>query len=272
MTSPALEKLIRFQRPEKALPYAHLVCDRTVAALFGTDEADYLSVIQAIETQRAEAASRIAADQSVQLALANLPFRPGDRVIAIGESTTADRLSWFELLQTVIGSERPDLGLRFDNLAVSGASSTQALAALPTIRRQPADWVFCMLGGNDSQRFDGPHGPLLVSRAESLRNLAALRAHALPPATGRWVWITPTPVDEERSGAFPFFRAAGISWSNTDIGDLAAAIRALPDTVIDSGSAIAGSDARAFTDDGVHPSVAAHEALAAHVLRTLSGG
>lgn len=273
MIGPVLEKLVRFQRPEKALPYAGGIDERTAAALFGTEVEHYRAALAALDAQRADAAARLAQRRSVQDALAALPFTRRDRIVAIGESTTADRLSWFELLRTLVEEERPELELQFDNLAISGASTTQVLAALPGIRRRPAEWVLCMLGSNDAQRVGGATGPHLVSREETLRNLSALRALAAPDARTRWVWITPTPVDEAASGAFPFFRAAGISWANGDIAALASALGALSDAVVESAPAAAAARAdggEAFIDDGVHPSLRTHEELAARVLAALS--
>ncbi|MCX5065973.1 GDSL-type esterase/lipase family protein [Micromonospora lupini] len=272
MTSPMLEKLIRFQRPERVLPFAQNLRVQTLAGIFGADETEYRTALETLIRQRAAAAARLATDPQVRADLTNLPFRPGDHLVAIGESTTADRLSWFELLRVLLQTERSDLRLRFDNLAVSGATTTQVLATVPAIRRQSADWMFCMLGSNDSQRLDAADGPLLVSRSETLRNLAQLRARALPVAESRWLWLTPTPVDETRVAAFPFFRGAGITWTNADITDLSAALLDSDDVVIDSAPAVTTAGADAFTDDGLHPSTTTHEALAARVLSALARG
>jgi acyl-CoA thioesterase-1 len=267
-----LEKLVRFQRPETALPYAQQLSQHTLAALFGADEVEYRSALAAIEAQRQTSAARIAAATDMRLKLASLPFKEGDRIVAIGESTTADRLSWFELLQTVLHTERPALELRFHNLAISGATSTQVLASLPSLRRHSPDWVFCMLGSNDSQRFDGPDGPLLVSRDETLRNLTELRRLGVPAHGLNWVWITPTPVDEAVVGSFPYFRSAGISWANTDLAALGRAILRFSDRTVDSAAAVDVNSPDAFIEDGVHPSVASQEALAARVLTHLAEG
>lgn len=270
MTDPILEKLIRFQHPERVLPFARHLSGSTLAAIFGVDETEYRSTLDEIDRQRNAAAGRLAADPDMRTRLLSLPFRDGDRIVAIGESVTADRLSWFELLRALITSARPELHLSFENLAVSGSTSTQALAALPAIRMRSANWLFCMLGNNDSQRLSTADDTLLVSRAETVRNLAELRARALPSASSHWVWLTPTPVDEAQLAAFPFFRASGITWSNADISELSAAIPAGDDPIIDSAPAVAAAGAQAFIEDGVHPSITAHEALAARVMVKLT--
>ncbi|RVW08272.1 SGNH/GDSL hydrolase family protein [Prescottella agglutinans] len=270
MTNPMLEKLIRFQRPEHTLPYARNLSVETLSGIFGTDEDQYRSVLEGFDVQRTEVAARLAADPRVSAHLETLPFERGARLVAIGESTTADRLSWFEILRTILETHRPDLELRFANLAVAGATSTQMLAAVPAIRRQTADWMFCMLGGNDSQRLGSADGPQLVTRQETLRNLTELRAQAFPDDSSRWIWVTPTPVDETLVAAFPFFRDAGISWTNADLSSLAAAILAMPGLAVDSTPAV--SDRHGFTEDGLHLSIATQEALTARILGALSEG
>jgi acyl-CoA thioesterase-1 len=271
MSDPMLEKLIRFQHPDRVLGFARPLTDQTLASIFGTDEETYRATLSDIEVQRANAVNALAADPAVHADLLSVPFVRGAHIVAVGESTTADRLSWFEILRTLLDAERPDLELRFDNLAITGATTTQVLAGLPAIRRQSADWVFCMLGSNDSQRFDSADGPQLVTRAETLRNLRELRARSLPDETSRWVWVTPTPVDESLVADFTFFRIAGITWTNADLSDLSKAFSELTDDlVIDSAPAVAatGGDP-AFIEDGVHPSIATQAALASRVLAAL---
>jgi acyl-CoA thioesterase-1 len=270
MTTPMLEKLIRFQHPESALPFARHLDARTSAAIFGAGEDEYRSVIDDIDRRRDEAVNRIAASPMAESHLQALPLASGAHMIAIGESTTADRLSWFEILRTLIQTHRPDLDLRFTNLAVSGATTAQVLSTLPSIRRHEPDRVFCMLGTNDSQRLDAPEGPLLVSPEETRRNLAELRARAAPDRNIAWVWLTPAPIDEERVARFPFFAGSGIGWRSDDLDRLARNLPMGDDLVVDSGTAIVADDPDALSDDGLHPSPTAQEALASRVLTALA--
>ena len=280
MTAPMLDKLIRFQHPGRVFGFAQNLTDQTMAAIFGVDHPQYQSVLAELDGQRSAAAVRLAADPQVRADLHNVAVKKDAHVVAIGESTTADRLSWFELLRTLFDTERPDLGLRFDNLAVAGATTTQVLARLPEIRRQSADVLFCMLGANDAQRFgthnvDPQHGdtgagPRLVTAAETHRNLRELRARALPNAASCWVWVTPTPVNEALVAAFPFFRTAGISWANADIAETSASLIATDDLVIDSAPVVTAASAEPLLEDGVHPRLATQEALAARVVAALA--
>ncbi|TJZ75937.1 hypothetical protein FCG67_18090 [Rhodococcus oryzae] len=268
MSNPMLPKLVRFQRPDRALPWARP--DRaTEAAVFGTDLAGYEAALADLGRQRDEFADRLAADEGVAERLRRLPFAVGERIVAIGESTTADRLSWFEVLRTLIDRHRPDLRLGLTNLAVSGASTTGTLAGLAGIRRQPADRVFILLGGNDIQRC-GVDGPRLVSEAETERNLRVLRERASDDAA-QWIWLTPPPVDEAAVAAFPFFGGAGLHWSNDDVRRTAGAVRRIAgdrDLVIDTSPAVTGPES--LLEDGVHPQAATQAAVAGLVLEALS--
>ncbi|MFF1633258.1 SGNH/GDSL hydrolase family protein [Leifsonia sp. NPDC058248] len=262
-----LEKLIRFQQPERSLGYARALSDETLAGLFNTDSETYREAIAQLDAQRAETVRRLASRAELRAVLQHSPFEPGQTIVATGESTTADRSSWFELIAALFAAERPDLELTFENLAVAGSTTTQALASVPSLRRASGDWVFCMLGGNDSQRFGGADGTRLVSTAETVRNLRALRD--LVQAEGaNWVWLTPTPVDEVLIAQFRFFRFAGITWTNADARGIAAELPKLGGPIIDTFAA--EPVAEPFLDDGLHPSLSAQEALAAQVLTSLS--
>ncbi|NEN04992.1 SGNH/GDSL hydrolase family protein [Diaminobutyricibacter tongyongensis] len=267
MVDPLLEKLVRFQHPERSLGYVRALSDETLASLFGTDTGTYREAVAQLDAQRAEAVRRLAARQDVREVLQHPPFERGQAVVATGESTTADRLSWFELIAALFDAERPNLELRFENLAVAGSTTTQALAGVSALRRASGDWVFCMLGGNDSQRFGGATGTRLVSSAETVRNLRALRDLAQRDEAN-WVWLSPTPVDEELVAQFRYFQLAGITWTNEDARGLAAELSALGGAVIDAFDA--EPVAEPFLDDGVHPSLSAQESLAVHVLTALS--
>ena len=269
MVDPMLEKLVRFQHPERSLGYVRALSDETQAALFGTDTENYREAVAHVDAQRAEAVHRLAARPDAREALQHLPFERGQKVVATGESTTADRLSWFELIAGLITVERPDLELTFENVAVAGSTTTQALAGLPALRRASGDWVFCLLGGNDAQRFGGADGTRLVSASETVRNLRALRDLAQTDGAN-WVWLTPTPVDEELIAQFRFFQFAGITWTNADARALAAELPRLGGPVIDTFDAEPVEEP--FLDDGVHPSLSAQESIAVKVLTALSSG
>ncbi|MEU5806667.1 SGNH/GDSL hydrolase family protein [Streptomyces sp. NPDC047718] len=269
MTADETERRLRFHQPEKTL--RHLGAppgDGTLAALFGLDPADYRARLSGFEERNRKAAAELAATAAGADAVAGpggatgpadrLPFRPGQHVVAVGESTTADRLSWFEILRHRL----PD-DVRCTNLAVSGSTTTQALAGMPMLRSGKPDWVLCMLGGNDVQRLDGVP---LVTASETRRNLTALRDLAVRRTGARWVWLTPAGVDEERVARYVHFRRAGLSWSGEDLDALAEDLLARPEPVVDTRPAARGH----LDADGVHLTPAGQRAVTAALLDTLT--
>jgi lysophospholipase L1-like esterase len=286
MNTQMIERLIRFQHPEKVLGYLGRLDDERIAALFGLDLSAYQQLRQRHEKQARSAAADLLDDSEFARKVDRLPFAPGQRVVAIGESTTDDLLSWFEILRHLLDLRRPFDGITLTNAAVSGHTSTQALTTLPGLSFQRPDWVLCMLGGNDAQRLGSTDGPTLVSLAETERNLRSLHAlalralalralalHALakPRTAAGWVWLTPTPVDEARVAAYQPFQRAGLTWANRDIDAIGQILNAQPDVTLDTRPVIARQTAAdPHLDDGLHLSLAGQQALAVALVDLLA--
>ncbi|MEW1699973.1 MULTISPECIES: SGNH/GDSL hydrolase family protein [unclassified Streptomyces] len=261
--SPA-DKLLRFQQPEKTLRHLGELSDDRIAGLFGLDGGTYRARLRAYDDQVRETAARLLKDPGFADRVARLPFRPGQLVVALGESTTADRLSWCEVLRHLLPED-----VRLVNLAVSGLTTTQALAQLPQLSRFRPDWVLCMIGANDTQRLGrspGAPGTRLVSAAETERNLHALRALAAPDTADRWVWLTPSGVDQERADSYPHFLRAGIGWAAEDIDGIADFLLGRPEPTVDTRRVTAGL----HLDDGIHLTPEGQRAVVAALVDTLT--
>ncbi|MFI9818679.1 SGNH/GDSL hydrolase family protein [Saccharothrix variisporea] len=250
------ERLVRFQQPEKSLNYLPGLAQDKVAALFDLTPEAHAALLKGFEDRARAAAESLLADPELARCVDGLPFK--GHVVAIGESTTADRLSWFEILRHALR----DRDVRLTNLAVSGSTTTQALTRLPALAFARADHVLCMLGGNDVQRIGGPR---LVSREETERNLDTLRAASGVEA---WTWLTPSRVDEERVRAYPHFQRAGLSWHNEDLDAIADHLASRPEPTVDTRPATSAPDAH--LEDGVHLTVEGQQAVAAAVIRALA--
>ncbi|MFF4196825.1 SGNH/GDSL hydrolase family protein [Nonomuraea sp. NPDC001831] len=272
MTDPMTERLVRFQRPD-ALPYLIGADEARLAALFGLDAGAYRALLDGFDRQTRQAAETLLARPGLADAVDRLPLRPeGDRdafhVVALGESTTADRLSWFEILHRLVALRRPGDAVRFTNLAISGSTTTQALTQLPALGFQRPDLVLCMIGANDAQHL-APDAPTLVSAAETERNLAMLHDLAQQRGPVRWVWLTPSPFDEPRAAAYPHFRRAGITWAGKDVDATADHLLGRPEPVVDTRLAV--REEHHFLDDGVHLSIEGQREIAEAVVRALAG-
>ncbi|MEV4188700.1 SGNH/GDSL hydrolase family protein [Streptosporangium canum] len=270
MNTEMTERLLRFQHPEKVLGYLGGLDDDRLATLFGLDTATYRRVRRFHEEQARGAAAELLDDPGFAEKVDRLPFATGQRVLAVGESTTDDLLSWFEILRHLLDLRRPADGITLINAAVTGQTTTQALAALPGLSLHRPDWVLCMLGGNDAQRL-AADGPTLVSLDETERNLHTLRDLLVRRTAARWAWITPAPLDEERVAAYPHFQRAAISWANRDIDAIGKILNAQPDLTVDSRPVISRQGGERFhLDDGLHLSLAGQQALAAALVEALA--
>lgn len=270
MNAAMTEKLVRFQQPEKAMPYLNGLDEARVAALFGLEPDQYRDLRAGFARQARDAAEELLTDTELAAQVDRLPFAPGSKVLALGESSTADRLSWFEILRELLALRRPGDAITLINAAVSGCTTTQALTTLPRLSYERPDWVLCQLGANDAQRL-GPARTRLVSATETARNLLLLRDRALELTPAQWIWLTPTAVDEGRAAAFPHFANAGISWATADMAETANLLAGQPEPTVDVLSVTEPLPGAALhLDDGVHLTIDGQLAVAVEVVARLA--
>ncbi|WP_169812640.1 SGNH/GDSL hydrolase family protein [Nocardia acidivorans] len=270
MTAELTAKLVRFQRPELSLPYLRGLEDAAIAALFGLRVDEYLSLCADFAIEARAAAADLLTEPEVASQVDRLPFAPGARVLALGESSTADRLSWFEILRYLLELRRPGDAITLTNLAVSGSTTTQALKSIAALSFQRPDWVLCQLGANDAQRL-GADGPRIVSAEETGRNLGLLHDEGVRRSGARWIWLTPTDMDEALTATFEPFQRVGIGWRAKDAEETAQLLRDRSEPVIDTLTVTRPRPGhRLFESDGVHLTPAGQVAVARSVVSALS--
>jgi lysophospholipase L1-like esterase len=234
------EPLLRFCHPERILATTRLpgldVLDAGVlAGLYGVDPAVHART-RARWQREAEHAVEAALDDELARGLRSLPFRPGDRVLAVGDSITADRQSG-------------------------------ALARSRTLRAARPDHVLVLLGTNDARRHGGV---VLVSHRETARNLIGLRrVLGGAPIT----WITPPPICPERVVRDPLLREADLEWRLPEVAVKRRLVRRQPGPVVDLWPAF-GVPARPelMLADGLHPSLAGQVEIVRAISRTAARG
>ncbi|WP_067533931.1 SGNH/GDSL hydrolase family protein [Nocardia crassostreae] len=270
MTTEMTAKLVRFQRPELSLPYLNGIDDAHIAALFGLNVDEYRALRADFAIQARAAAADLLTDPEFASKVDRLPFAPGAHVVAMGESSTADRLSWFEILRHLLELRRPHDGIRLTNLAVAGATTTQTLKGIAALGFHRPDCVLCQIGANDAQRL-GADGPRVVGAAETIRNLGLLHDEGVRLSGARWVWLTPTDADETLTAAFPPFQCAGIGWRAKDHEETAQALRDRAEPVVDALTPTRPSAGhRLYEPDGVHLTPAGQVVVARAVVAALS--
>ena len=252
---------MRYCHPTKILATTRLpglgaLDDRTLAGLYGTVPAAYRALVQDLRRDARVAAEQLAARDSVRRAIARVSVAPGDAIVAVGDSHTDDLASWAAILAHL-------LPVPVVNAGVSGDTTTAARARLD--RLSAATTAVVLLGTNDARRHGRDGVPMLVSHAETGRNLRAIDA-ALCARGARVVWVTPPPVDERRIRDHPATAEAGLEWRLEDVAAKADLVRELGPTAVDLWSGFA---AHHLEEDGLHPSILGQQLIAERVLATL---
>ncbi|WP_433790707.1 SGNH/GDSL hydrolase family protein [Actinoplanes sp. CA-252034] len=222
------------------------------------------SMIRAMHEQTRATAARMLADDQHRSAVAALPFRAGDRIVAVGDSITADRLGWFELLAASVGPDAATLV----NLGVSGDTTADVLERFDTLETAGPSHVLLMIGTNDA-RFHGRDRPYrMATVAETERNLRALTDLITRQLGATITVITPPAVDQDRIDAY--FGDAPVHWTAEAVAEVADVVRKTAPDAIDLHEATrTGQPAGFLESDGVHPTPAGHRFILRRLLHHL---
>jgi len=266
-----VEALVQFIYPEKTFFYLPGFDEEGIAGLYGLDVERYRAIRDRFDTAARGAAEDLLTDPTFAGRVDRLPFRAGSTLVGLGDSFTDDLQSWLEILRHLLALRRSQDRIQIVNAGVSARTSADVLHyAMPALGQQP-DWVFCLIGGGDAKRIGPEPTKTMVGVAETAANLDALRRLAAAWTEASWVWITPATVDEARVAAFPAFQQGQSTWRNTDLLAVGDVIRGRPDPVVDL-QALFGlpPDANFLRPDGLHPSLAGHQAIARAVVERLT--
>lgn len=247
---PPLRELVRFCHPAKILGATRLpgtLSDDAIAGLYGTDEATYRVHALALADE-----ARGAAD-GLRDRVTALPFAPGSQILALGDSITDDAGSWAEILAHALGDRAT-----VHNGGLSGDTTTGAIARVTRLTTGRPTWAIVLLGTNDARRHGRDGAPMLVSHAETRRNLRALDA-ALRRRCRHVVWITPPPV------ADPALAEPDLLWRLDDVAAKAQLVRAFG--AVDLWPAFGP---RHLSPDGLHPSPAGQRLITERLIDALA--
>ncbi len=275
MTEAQRRRMVRFTRPERwpmldRFPVSDELHDRILAeiVLDATDEVRQR--IWDLRADRNAGAAVLLSDPAYRESLRRLPFRGGDRVAALGDSLTADRLGWFELLsETMRLAGRP--GVATHNLGLSGDTTADALERFDLLEAFRPTHVLVLLGTNDARRHGRGSDHRMVTPTETRRNVTVLRDLIENDLGARAVFLTPPPADQGRIDAE--FGGDAIRWDAGELDVVAAVVREVCPDVVDVHRELAGrAPAEFLDDDGVHLSPDGQRLVAALVARALAVG
>jgi len=263
--------LVKVLHPEKtvaSLPGGAALPEEARAALLGL-EAGIYSAEHARQSHGAkEAARELLAEPAVQGMVDRLSVGKGAKIVAFGDSHTADPQSWAVILNEMLAARRPADGISIVIGAVSGETTTHGLVRIGGVVAREPDWILFYIGVNDA-RTQGPNPTkTLVDHAETARNLAELRRRASEETKARRLWITPPAVAEDRVPKHWALARFGVRFRNEDIGRVAKTIREMGDSTVDLFSTFgAPPPPELLTEDGLHLTLAGQKRVALEVLR-----
>ncbi len=267
MPEEQLHFFVRLLQLEKILPPLPTVNDQLSAAFFGVAPDGFQKIRAQLSGEVSRSAEVLLADSRIAAQLAALPFADGQVVLGLGDSLTADRLSWFEVLARAYRLRFPESTVQFVNAGVSGDATPQIVARAPFFAALKPAHVLFLGGGNDARRFGSPETPTQLSIAETERNLRLLRASF---SGARWLSLAPASLDAGRAAASPFWASMATFWNAADLAAVSALVLRLDPQALDLRTVLDGN-ATLIGDDGLHPTGEGHTRMAAAVIARLAG-
>jgi lysophospholipase L1-like esterase len=107
-----------------------------------------------------------------------LSLRKGAKIVAFGDSHTADPQSWAVILNEVLAAQRPADGISIAVSAVSAETTTHGLVRIGDVVAREPDWILFFIGVNDARTQGSNATKSLVAHEETARNVAELRRRA----------------------------------------------------------------------------------------------
>lgn len=274
MSSDQIRWMMKVLQPEKTLgsmPGIAALTENVRAALLGVDPETYSAELAQMRGAASDAARELLADPAVAEMVDRLPLKKGARVVAFGDSHTADPQSWAVILSEMLAARRAADDVSVTIRAVPGETTTQGLVRIgEALARQP-DWLLFFIGINDA-RTQGPNPTkTLVGRAETAQNLAELHGRASRETRARSLWITPAAVIQDRVSAHWGLSRFGVRFRNEDAAHVAAAVRGLGEPTVDLFSSLGvPPPPELLMDDGLHFTLAGQRRIALEVVRAWS--
>lgn len=193
----ALEKyLLQFLNIEKQfplLPGVHNI--DAVAGLMGIEAEELIELRTLFEENAKQAASELLKEENIFEWTDQLPFQPGDKIVALGSSTTDDLQGWFSILEFVLDIALDEPDFTFINAGLPNNTTTDALRRVSRdlLAHEP-DWVFVDLGLFDAQRQSFTPSKTLIPLSETWENLTTIDDVIETVTENPPIWITPAPI------------------------------------------------------------------------------
>lgn len=279
-----LEKyLLQFLNLEKRFPLLPgIENEEAMAGLMGLELEELQKLRSRFASNAKEAAIELLEDPDVAEWIEELPFEPGNTIVALGDSITDDLQGWFNIFQHVLEIGL-DADFTFVNSGVSYDTSTDALKRLNRdVLDHDPDWVIVALGTFDAQRLHvAPNRPL-VSLADYWENLNTIEEAVGEVTDNPLIWVSPPPVITEMQQQIQLFhfdlfekdlsqyREILTGKKGYIVDPLGERMMDKDDSVEDQEEENPGPAAWNYLSDGLHPSLSGHTNTVKELIRFLA--
>ena len=207
-------------------------------------------------------AAQMLAEANCAALIDQLPLRDSCRVVAVGDSITADRLGWADLLFAMFRQTARLSTVTGINLGLGGSTTHDTIERFDVVSALKPDWILILVGTNDAREHPSLPGERLLSRSETWRNLGVIRQLADATSATTIAMTPPRAADTVVGSGLPF------AWREDEIANTAAAIRESFAHVIDLHEVIAPDGC--LEEDGLHPTCDCQDSIARAVLAYLA--
>lgn len=268
----ALEKyLLQFLNIEKKYPLLPGITNtQAVANLLGLEEDELINLRNTFTQNAKEAALELLKDDEVTDWIDQLPFKPDDTIIALGESSTDDLQGWFRIFQEILNITVPEADFTFINAGQANDTSSEALRRLhrDVLSYEP-DWVLVSLGMFDVTRLSIAPKRTLLPLSETWENLSTIEDAIKEVTDNPVIWITPPPVIP---GLLDKMELFDFDITDEDLAQVRQIIAGKTGYIVDPTGKRMGNPPEAwfYLSDGINPSLSGHVNTTKALLYTLA--
>lgn len=268
----ALEKyLLQFLNIEKRFPLLPGISNtEAVAHLFGLEESELTTLRDMYAANAKEAALELLKDDEVIEWIDKLPFSSNETIIALGDSSTDDLQSWFQIFSELISIAVPDTEFRFINAGQASDTSSEALRRLHRdVLSYDPDWVIVSLGMFDASRLSIAPKRTLLPLAETWENLSTIEDAIKEVTENPVIWISPPPIIP---GLLDKMELFDFDIEDKDLDQIRQIITGKTGYIVDPKGKRMGSPPEAwyYLSDGINPSLSGHVNTTRALLYTLA--
>jgi lysophospholipase L1-like esterase len=223
--------------------------------MFGLEEEELTKLRGTFRQNAKEAALELLKDDDVTDWIDQLPFKADDTIVAIGDSSTDDLQSWFQILSEILNITVPEADFTFINAGHANDTSSEALRRLhrDVLSHEP-DWVIVSLGMFDVIRLSIAPKRTLLPLSETWENLSTIEDAIKEVTDNPVIWITPPPVIP---GLLDKMELFDFDISDEDLAQVRQIIAGKTGYIVDPTGKRMGNPPEAwyYLSDGINPSL-----------------